>query len=136
MATNVSGTIIIGYKVWCYRQNVGAFLGKCRQKTRAEKVLVLFLESGIVYSVLWVIQLAVVLMDAPKSFSGKVVQQIFTSASIQLVGIYPTLLIVLVYLQCSMWDPSGTFSTMRSTPTAAYDSSGSRSALVSKVDMA
>ncbi|KAL0570729.1 hypothetical protein V5O48_011235 [Marasmius crinis-equi] len=86
MATNVSGTIVIGYKVWSYRQNVGAFLTESKQKTRVEKVLTLFLESGVVYSVAWIIQLVVVLMDAPKTFSGKVVQQIFNSASIQLVA--------------------------------------------------
>ncbi|KAK1234982.1 hypothetical protein PQX77_001804 [Marasmius sp. AFHP31] len=111
-----------------YRKAVGEFLGRCRQRTRAEKVLVLFLESGVVYSVLWIIQLVVILLPPAKTFPGKVVQQVFTTSSIQMVGIYPTLLVVLIYLQYSMWDSTGTFSTNATIPTSnsvtVYDTSG------------
>ncbi|KAJ8092314.1 hypothetical protein PM082_023917 [Marasmius tenuissimus] len=53
-------------------------------------------------------------MPPPPTFAGQIVQQIFKAATVQLVGIYPTLLIVLVYLQCSLWDSSGnsTFVTL------------------------
>ncbi|KAK1234554.1 hypothetical protein PQX77_002242, partial [Marasmius sp. AFHP31] len=112
-----------------YRQAIKAYLYQCRQRTRAEKVLVLLLESGFIYSILWIIQLVVILLPPVKSFPGKVLQQIFTAASIQLVGIYPTLLVVLIYLQRSMWDPTGTISakpTPESTSTfgTVYDISG------------
>ncbi|KAL0058816.1 hypothetical protein AAF712_014484 [Marasmius tenuissimus] len=128
MATNLTGTLVIGYKVWAYRQTVGEFLGQCRQRTRAEKVLVLFLESGVVYSILWIIQLVFVLMPPVETFAGQVIQQAFYASSIQMVGIYPTLLVVLIYLQYSMWDSTGTFSTNATIPTSnsvtVYDTSG------------
>ncbi|KAL0571675.1 hypothetical protein V5O48_010276, partial [Marasmius crinis-equi] len=76
MATNILGTIIVGHKVWSYRRDIAVFLSKSKQKTQVEKVLILLLESGIVYSVLWVVQGVVVLMGSPRTFSGKVVQQI------------------------------------------------------------
>ncbi|KAL0567582.1 hypothetical protein V5O48_014411 [Marasmius crinis-equi] len=137
MATNILGTIIVGHKVWSYRRDIAVFLSKNKHKTQAEKVLVLVLESGIVYSVLWIIQVVVVLMDPPRTFSGKVVQQIFTSASIQMVGIYPTLLIVLVYLQRSMWDSSGTLSTINETSYNTRGPQGSHRTLISEsTDMA
>ncbi|KAK1234693.1 hypothetical protein PQX77_002105 [Marasmius sp. AFHP31] len=156
MATNLTGTLVVGYKVWCvehltvhhsllaqgvtmvvtnmilalraYRKAVREFLGQCCQRTRAEKVLVLFLESGLVYSILWIIQLVVILLPPARTFPGQVVQQVFNTTSIQMVGIYPTLLVVLIYLQYSMWDSTGTFSTNAAIPTSnsvtVYDTSG------------
>ncbi|KAK1227903.1 hypothetical protein PQX77_003114 [Marasmius sp. AFHP31] len=113
MVTNISGTIVIGLKFWSYRQNVGVYLSKSK-KGRAEKVFILLVESGIVYSLLWIIQLVLARIPPPPTFAGQIVQQIFKSATVQLVGIYPTLLIVLVYLQRSLWDSSGnsTFVTL------------------------
>ncbi|KAG7090537.1 hypothetical protein E1B28_009646 [Marasmius oreades] len=107
MATNMAGTLAISCTLWSYRQALAKYLGNCRSQTQTEKVLVLLLESGIIYSILWIIQLVLVLVSPPPTFAGEVVQQIFVAASVQLVGVYPTLLIVLVYLQRSWWDSSG-----------------------------
>ncbi|KAJ8089131.1 hypothetical protein PM082_014379 [Marasmius tenuissimus] len=86
-----------------------------------------------------IIQLVVVLMPPAETFPGLVVQQIFTTASIQLVGIYPTLLVVLIYLQWSMWDPTGTLSAqpvsrIASNSITTYEvSHDSKSTLTSKI---
>ncbi|KAJ8089137.1 hypothetical protein PM082_014385 [Marasmius tenuissimus] len=140
MAANLTGTLVIGYKVWVYRRAVREYLGQCRQRTRAEKVLMLFLESGIVYSILWIIQLVVVLLPPPNIFAGQVVQQIFTTSSIQMVGIYPTLLVVLIYLQYSMWDSTGTFSTNVTIPTSnsvtVHNTSGGSKTTLGSMKMA
>ncbi|KAJ8092321.1 hypothetical protein PM082_023924 [Marasmius tenuissimus] len=113
IVTNISGTVVIGFKFWSYRRNVRIYLSKSK-KSRAEKVLVLFLESGTIYSLLWIVLLVVACIPPPPTLAGQIVQQIFRAATAQLVGIYPTLLIVLVYLQRSLWDSSGnsTFVTL------------------------
>ncbi|KAJ8089163.1 hypothetical protein PM082_014411 [Marasmius tenuissimus] len=140
MATNLVGTLVVGYKVWAYRQSEGEFLGQRRQRTRAEKVLVLFLESGVVYSILWVIQLVVILLPPASTFPGKAVQQVFTTSSIQMVGIYPTLLVVLIYLQYSMRDSARTLSTNATLPTSnsvtVYDTSGGSKTTLGSTKMA
>ncbi|KAK1216174.1 hypothetical protein PQX77_021201 [Marasmius sp. AFHP31] len=103
----------VGMRFWSYRQNVGVYLSKSK-KGRAEKLFILLVESGMVYSLLWIVQLVLARIPPPPTFAGQIVQQIFKSATVQLVGIYPTLLIVLVYLQRSLWDSSGnsTFVTL------------------------
>ncbi|KAL0574079.1 hypothetical protein V5O48_006695 [Marasmius crinis-equi] len=106
-ATNLSVTIVIGYKLWFYRKHIGAYLGKCRQQARVERTLVLLLESGFIYSVIWVVQFIMMRMPSPPSLAGELVQYGLKAATLQLVGIYPTLLIVLIYFQRSMWDSSG-----------------------------
>ncbi|KAJ8091494.1 hypothetical protein PM082_024412 [Marasmius tenuissimus] len=106
LATNIVGTVMIGIQVWLYKRNVKVYLTTFK-KGQVEKILVLLLESGIVYSLVWVVQLVIVHLPPAQKLSGKIAQQILKAATIQLVGIYPTALIVLIYLQCSMWDSSG-----------------------------
>ncbi|KAK1218285.1 hypothetical protein PQX77_019034 [Marasmius sp. AFHP31] len=127
-ATNISGTIVIGLKVWYYRKNVGAYLGK-HKRGRTEKILTLLLESGVVYSLLWIVQIIMVRTRPPATFSAEVVRQIFRVTIVQLVGIYPTLLVVLVYLQRSLWDASGhsTFVATSSTSKNAKENGADRS---------
>ncbi|KAG7090480.1 hypothetical protein E1B28_009594 [Marasmius oreades] len=131
IVTNILATIIIGHKFWRYRQIVGRFLSTCyaKQQARTEKILILLLESGIIYSVLWIVQLVEILLPFPPTFAAQVVQQIFIAASVQLMGIYPALLIVLVYLQRSMWDSYGA-STLESDSDSNSGSDVSRSILV------
>ncbi|KAJ8089217.1 hypothetical protein PM082_014465 [Marasmius tenuissimus] len=139
MVTNLTGALII-YKVWAYRQAIGEFLGQCRQRTRVLKVVVLLLESGVIYSMLWIIQLVDVTLPSPDTCGGQVVQRIFTTGSTQMVGIYPALLIVLVYQNYSMWDSTGTFSTNANIPTnnlvPVYDASGGSKSTLGSTKMA
>ncbi|KAL0566803.1 hypothetical protein V5O48_015199 [Marasmius crinis-equi] len=106
MATNVAGTAAIGYKAWVHR----CFLKKyhfAAGNHRVLKALVLLMESGMVYTLLWVLQLINFVPSVGDSYPGQLTQEVFTSISVQLVAIYPTMVIILVYLQRSMWDPSG-----------------------------
>ncbi|KAL0057843.1 hypothetical protein AAF712_015506, partial [Marasmius tenuissimus] len=70
-----------------------------------------------------VVQIVMVRSAPPQTFSGKIVQQIFKAMIVQLVGIYPTLLVVVVYLQRSLWDASG-HSTFKATPGMSEDDNG------------
>ncbi|KAL0570116.1 hypothetical protein V5O48_011845 [Marasmius crinis-equi] len=54
-------------------------------------------------------------MPPTRTLAGQITQQGLKAATLQLMGIYPTLLIVLIYLQRSLWDTSGN-STISSSP--------------------
>ncbi|KAL1705276.1 hypothetical protein EV121DRAFT_269917 [Schizophyllum commune] len=54
LATNIVATSLIGMKVWYHRRIIRGALGLFTQKTQAEKVLMLLLESGVAYCLLWV----------------------------------------------------------------------------------
>ncbi|KAF9265129.1 hypothetical protein L218DRAFT_185414 [Marasmius fiardii PR-910] len=101
IATNIFATGAIAYKVWIHRRVLRAYLHTGGQPV-VQKSLVLILESGIFYSFLWLLQLFAAIPSTDGLF-----QQILLSLSVQLVGIYPTLVVILVYLQKSLWDPSG-----------------------------
>uniref|UniRef100_A0A0W0FDP8 Uncharacterized protein n=1 Tax=Moniliophthora roreri TaxID=221103 RepID=A0A0W0FDP8_MONRR len=107
MATNITATCAIGYKVWLHWRVVKKYLGTFHARGGIEKVLVLLLESGVAYSMLWFLQVITLIPSVGASPVGAYVQQVLYAASVQLVGIYPTLVIVLVYLQRSLWDSSG-----------------------------
>ncbi|KAJ8089227.1 hypothetical protein PM082_014475 [Marasmius tenuissimus] len=119
-ATNVSGTLAIGSTIWFRRRETGSLLNQWRQRrARPEKVLVLLIESGIAYSALWIAQLVLIspTTPLPRSSTGNFVWYAFSAAIPQLVGIYPTVLVVLVYLQYSVWDSNGTLSISPGPPT-------------------
>ncbi|KAK1235412.1 hypothetical protein PQX77_001368 [Marasmius sp. AFHP31] len=112
MATNVASTAAIAYKVWIHRRVVKKYFITNSYGMGAEKALVLLMESGMIYSLLWILQLISFIPSVGETHSGQITRQVFNSISVQLVGIYPTLVILLVYLQRSLWDPSGSGSRL------------------------
>ncbi|KAG7090488.1 hypothetical protein E1B28_009602 [Marasmius oreades] len=110
MVTNITGTAVIGYQTWSYRRVVKKYLHNCRHRARAEKLLVMLLDSGVIYTTLWIIQLGVLVSPSTPDFTVQAFRVMFSAASSQLVGIYPTLIIVLIMLRRSIWDSAGTFT--------------------------
>ncbi|KAL0058202.1 hypothetical protein AAF712_015135 [Marasmius tenuissimus] len=131
LITNIAGTVAIGVQVWLYKRNVRAYLTVYKEG-RIEKILVLLLESGVVYSLVWVVQLVIIHIPPPLTLSGKVTQQIFRAGSVQLVGIYPTALVVLIYLQRSMWGPSGNSTFVEPSVNRDPGEGGSQSTIFEK----
>ncbi|KAL1691849.1 hypothetical protein GGG16DRAFT_52718 [Schizophyllum commune] len=88
LITNIVATALFGAKVLHYRKEIKGSLGLFTpQRTQAEAVLLLLLESGIVYIVFWVCDytLATITSDGP--YSGI---QIFNGLAHRVSGIYPT----------------------------------------------
>ncbi|KAL1678966.1 hypothetical protein EV122DRAFT_210918 [Schizophyllum commune] len=88
LITNIVATALFGAKVLHYRKEIKGSLGLFTpQRTQAEAVLLLLLESGIVYIVFWVCDytLATITSDGP--YSGV---QIFNGLAHRVSGIYPT----------------------------------------------
>jgi len=59
LATNVLATTFIAWKAWDYHRTVGTCFRKGKSSGRVEKVLVLLIESGFVYCILWTLYLLI-----------------------------------------------------------------------------
>ncbi|KAI0812561.1 hypothetical protein BC629DRAFT_945070 [Irpex lacteus] len=51
---NLWATSIIGYKAWIHKRVVRKYLATGNKRTRSEKLLALFVDSGMLYTMLWV----------------------------------------------------------------------------------
>ncbi|KAJ3799791.1 hypothetical protein GGU11DRAFT_775866 [Lentinula aff. detonsa] len=92
LITNIIATAIIALKVWEYRRSIKINLGKQTRKTSVERVLVLLLESGVVYCVCWIVSI-IALTPGTLSFIG---ENVFATMLPNLTAIYPTLIIIFV----------------------------------------
>jgi hypothetical protein len=54
LCTNILSTSIIAFKVWSHRKFIKETLGEYRLHSRAERLMMLLVESGFVYSLFWV----------------------------------------------------------------------------------
>ncbi|ETW83737.1 hypothetical protein HETIRDRAFT_116328 [Heterobasidion irregulare TC 32-1] len=79
LGTNIAATALIAIKAWQHRRLIRNI--NTRRRTVGERVLALLAESGVLYCLMW-------------------------ATSPQIAGIYPTMIIVLVSLQKTVWDLS------------------------------
>ncbi|KAL0069953.1 hypothetical protein AAF712_002848 [Marasmius tenuissimus] len=104
--TNIGGTAAIGYTSWSHWKAIREYFKSSNRPARAEKVTVLLVESGLFYIVLLIAQVvATTFPDSRLSYLTSGVDVL--GISTQLVGIYPTALIVLVFLKRSLWEING-----------------------------
>ncbi|KAL1735486.1 hypothetical protein EV714DRAFT_200539 [Schizophyllum commune] len=85
--TNIVATSLIGVKVWYYRREIKGSLGVFKQRSQAEKVLMVLLESGLVYCLFWVCDCITFATARTNSFSISVP---LGNAIHNIAGIYPT----------------------------------------------
>ncbi|EIM91598.1 uncharacterized protein STEHIDRAFT_128430 [Stereum hirsutum FP-91666 SS1] len=88
-ATNVWATSIVSFKAWWHSKSLAKLFDHSSKKTRAEKLMALLVESGVLYCFIWVSFLFIVSFSA----AGFLVMD---GIMPQIAGIYPTILIVLV----------------------------------------
>jgi len=97
MTCNATVTLLVAYKLWIHRKSLSA-IGVGKRKTFAQKVLILLVESGVVY---FVLQLATLLLDvvpenqaqgSPTDFAMEVFFAVYTMFS----AMYPTIVVILV----------------------------------------
>jgi len=67
LVTNTLSTSLIAWKAWDYHQTVGAHFRKGRYFGRVEKVLVLLVESGFIYLIVWMFYLLIAFSILPGS---------------------------------------------------------------------
>jgi len=106
VATNVSATILIGFKAWQHRKMMREMNmpGKSR-KMSTEKILSILVESGFIYSLLWLSQV-IAYIDIFRDSPWFYVWEILEPMGNQISGMYPTLIIVIVNFQRTIWEES------------------------------
>ncbi|KAF7377316.1 hypothetical protein MSAN_00152200 [Mycena sanguinolenta] len=104
VGTNIMCTSLIGWKAWHHRKVMKELnvYGKYHGMS-TENILSLLVESGFIYSVLWLIQITGYLRFERFSPSYYFVQ-VLKGLGPQMTGLYPTLIIVIVNFKRTIWE--------------------------------
>ncbi|KAL1735451.1 hypothetical protein EV714DRAFT_280065 [Schizophyllum commune] len=100
LLTNLVATILVGLQVWYYRRNIKSIASPLRKRTRIEKILLLLLESGFVYCLLWIASIALE-VDGSSDDARADYYMAASNAYQSFAGIYPTLIVIIVAVQRS-----------------------------------
>ncbi|KAK7443266.1 hypothetical protein VKT23_015863 [Stygiomarasmius scandens] len=93
LLTNVVSTVLIAYREWRYRQEVVKYLTIASGlNTKIKKILLLLIESGLVYCCFWIIYICLGVFT--NSSDPSYVR--YTAIMPYLAAIYPTLLILML----------------------------------------
>ncbi|KAF8630036.1 hypothetical protein AX17_005506 [Amanita inopinata Kibby_2008] len=101
-ATNIICTSLIFSKAWQFRKGMKAYFGTARAQSEAEKILMLFIKSGLLYLVIYTLQ--AIPIYGGSTPGSLLVWETVNAIIQQAFGMYPTALVVLVELQKSLWD--------------------------------
>ncbi|KAJ7892780.1 hypothetical protein B0H14DRAFT_3427713 [Mycena olivaceomarginata] len=139
LATTATATILIGFTTWNFRRAIRPLLSgnvvtaggtRHRQRSPVENVLLLLVESGILYFLFFAIQVVGVV---PRVHDWVLTQPgvsfaftMYSYCSSVIVGIYPTAIVVLAHLQTSILDDAAQ-SNATSTLRMAHPATTSRS---------
>ncbi|THU91582.1 hypothetical protein K435DRAFT_801174 [Dendrothele bispora CBS 962.96] len=93
--TNFTATTLIGFKAWYHFQNIRNNLGSTNgSSNKALKILLLLMESGLLYLAFWIGYLVLELVT--HNFNTSIAQDAYLVMMPQLVAIYPILIILVV----------------------------------------
>ncbi|KAF7342907.1 hypothetical protein MSAN_02007100 [Mycena sanguinolenta] len=108
VATNVTCTIFIGVKAWRHRNLMRELnFTASPHRISTEKILSILVESGFIYSLLWLSRILLFIDVAPSS-PWYFVLAVLMPMHNQLSGMYPTLIIVIVNFRRTIWDHQST----------------------------
>ncbi|KAH8985038.1 hypothetical protein EDB86DRAFT_3083993 [Lactarius hatsudake] len=94
LITNILGTGIISLKAWRYRRWIVADLQRVvNKRTKAERVMGLLVESGILYVFSGVMLVASSLIRLPGSHF--ILGSLYSQAAVHLAGMYPVIVVIL-----------------------------------------
>ncbi|KAI0345314.1 hypothetical protein BDW22DRAFT_1019428 [Trametopsis cervina] len=96
LLSNIWATALIGYKAWKHRRVINMHVGEEGKESRVLRVLTLLVESGLLYSLIWALFIFTRIFNGG-SFSHAA--HIIAGIVPQLVGVYPSLIIILVDFQ-------------------------------------
>ncbi|THU76575.1 hypothetical protein K435DRAFT_970318 [Dendrothele bispora CBS 962.96] len=95
LITNLTATLLIGYKTWMYRRFFKNHDSN-RSKSQIEKILIILVESGLVYCVIWI--LAICSQAGALSLTA---DELLVTIVPHAVTLYPIFIIILTSLQKS-----------------------------------
>ncbi|KAL1745539.1 hypothetical protein HDZ31DRAFT_63033 [Schizophyllum fasciatum] len=99
LCTNLLATIMVGVRISRYRRDVKGLLDQMTKRTRAENILLLLIEVGFIYCLLWVVYIVMKAIDNPGR--SKYAFGVFGNTYHSLTGIYATFIILAVAMQRS-----------------------------------
>ncbi|KAF8180788.1 hypothetical protein K438DRAFT_1768326 [Mycena galopus ATCC 62051] len=123
LATNVTCTILIGYRAWQHRRSMKSLdIVEHPRRMSADKVLSILVESGFIYCLLWLTHISGYVQFGPASRTdaGIYIYWLFNAMGNQISGMYPTLIIVIVNFKQTIWETD----TVRSIQFAGQSRSG------------
>ncbi|KAG7097994.1 hypothetical protein E1B28_005302 [Marasmius oreades] len=124
LATNAVSTSFIAVRAWQHRQFMK--LDFAARRSRSQKVLIILVESGFVYCLFWLTQLNL-FFDRENERNFVNFLGVFLNAiGDQVSGVYPTCIIILVNMHCSISESDPSIQ-MSSLPPSS-NSDGSRGA--------
>ncbi|KAJ7835448.1 hypothetical protein B0H14DRAFT_2514347 [Mycena olivaceomarginata] len=104
VGTNVTCTVLVGFKAWQHRKATRELnLPGKLHRNPTERILLTFVDSGLVYSLLWLTQVVLYIrftLDSPWLY----VSAVLMAMGDQIAGMYPTLVIVVVNFQPPIWE--------------------------------
>ncbi|KAL1719748.1 hypothetical protein EV715DRAFT_289885 [Schizophyllum commune] len=96
LATNTVSTALVAIRVWLYRRDIKASLNPYIRPTSVEKVLLLLLESGSFYCLIWIVNLLVRMTQGVDTLG---VYGVVSVAYHAIPGIHSTFMIIAVAMQ-------------------------------------
>ncbi|KAK7453329.1 hypothetical protein VKT23_012008 [Stygiomarasmius scandens] len=96
--SNVVSTLAIALRVWSIRGVVKKALGYYPASSRAQRILMIIIESGLIYCAFWACEI-VLFIKIRRASRAIYLFEVFTALRYHVSGIYSTAIIVIVNLQ-------------------------------------
>ncbi|KAI0683884.1 hypothetical protein BC835DRAFT_1294818 [Cytidiella melzeri] len=117
-ATAAVSTVMIGVKTWMYRRMVKSFMTDARVNSPVNKAMLVLVDTGILYTLFFLAEvlLNIGVLDGAIATNPRLgfALEVYDFQTSTIVGIYPTIIVILVHTQCFLLDPHGNTTTMSS----------------------
>ncbi|KAF7357678.1 hypothetical protein MVEN_00813400 [Mycena venus] len=113
LISNISATAVVGATAWRHRRSLRAAFGD-NKSTKADQILMLIAESGVLFSLSAVTVLVSSLIRLPHGTLG----DIYTPINVQIAGSYPPIVLLFVSMERSLDET--TFLNTSETPTPSH----------------
>ncbi|KAJ7497632.1 hypothetical protein FB451DRAFT_239495 [Mycena latifolia] len=95
LLSNLSATAVVGATLLRHRQRIRAAFTDSKKSTKANQILALLVESGVLYCISGLIVLVFSLIRLPHGTLG----DLYTPIAVQIAGAYPSVVLLLVSMQ-------------------------------------
>ncbi|KAJ7275094.1 hypothetical protein C8J57DRAFT_1313607 [Mycena rebaudengoi] len=110
-ATNFFSTLLISWKAWQHRALFNSDRSANGPATRVRRIMSLLVESGFIYFAFWILAM----LNFYLIWNAPVLQAALRGLYDMVIGIYPTLIIILVSLDYTFWDCAPTDAATNSS---------------------
>ncbi|KAJ7913401.1 hypothetical protein B0H13DRAFT_2005150, partial [Mycena leptocephala] len=120
LISNLSPTAVVGATAWRHRRSIRAAFADNKKSTKADQILTMVVESGLLYCVSGLTVLIASLIRLPQGTLG----DIYTPINVQNAGVYPPAVLLLVSMQRSLSETTFLNTFEGSTPSQSIQFRG------------